>query len=263
MLKMEDYLSRFFGDAKDLTEFLLLLKSLHEEEASQLITELIDGAKINLTDLCFSEQAGHRIGQNLISVDGFGYGTQRLFHDGAFHESEKTIPLVKIMDEQGRFAFCGQPFDGESKYHLILAEVAPEFRQQGLFQQLFKAICWYAFQELSATSVCGRAAIPRLSLFNDSEPSADDWRMKPKTLWGELNQPPFRATNLLHLWLGQKNCYPRAAVDEFAASDEFFIAKPEHLQCLSPSERQKLEDSYPKSRRYWPFQMHFKSVLNY
>ena len=54
MLKMEDYLSRFFGNAKDLSEFLLLLKSLHEEEAIQLITELIEGAKINLTHLCFS-----------------------------------------------------------------------------------------------------------------------------------------------------------------------------------------------------------------
>lgn len=263
MLKMEDYLSRFFGDAKDLSEFLLLLKSLHEKEAIQLITELIEGAKINLTHLCFSGEAEHRVGQNLIAVDGCGHGTQRLFHDGAFHESENKIPLVKIMDEQGRFAFCGQLFDGESKYHLIIAEVAHEFRKQGLFQELYKAICWYAFQQLSATSVCGRAAIPRLSLFNDSEPRADDWRMKPKTLWGELNQPPFRATNLLHLWLGQKNCYPRAAVDEFAASDEFFIAKPEHLQCLSPSERQKLEDSYPKSRRYWPFEMSFKSVLSY
>ena len=263
MIEYEDYLSRFFGNAKDLKEFLRLLKTLDEDEALQMITELIEGSKVKLIELRFSENDKRNIGQNLTAVQGHGYGTQRLFRDGAFHESEAKIPVVKIMDDAGRFAFLGQLFEGDRRFNLILAEVAPQFRRQGLFEQLYKAVCWYAFRKIAVSSVHGRAAIPRLSLFGDAEPTCDDWRMAPRELWDEMRGRRFKSTQLLHLWMMQANCYLRESIDESASSDEFVIIKPELFQCLDPRERDKLRFSYPKPRCYSPFKMHFKSALAY
>jgi hypothetical protein len=263
MSDTDDYLSGFFRKAEDHLEFLRLMKSLNEEKALQLLTELIDGANINLESLSFSEDLAKPIGQNLIAIDGFGIGTQRLFQNGTFQESNKKTPLVKVMDTTGRFAFSGEVLDGKNHFNLIIAETAPEFRRKGLFQELYKAICWFAFQKLSVASVCGRAAEPRFSLFNATESNCDDWFMRQKDLLNQKRKPSFQVTNLLHLWLTQLHCYPKIAFDEYASSDEFFIAKPELLKVLGRSDLKKLEESYPKDRFYSPFKTPFKSVLNY
>ena len=260
---MEDYLSRFFGDAKDLDDFLRLLKSADEEDALQWIAELINGSKVQLTELNFFDGEGVPLGQDLMIFDGYGYGKRRLFHDGAFHESEAKIPVVKIMDSKGRFAFAGQILSGERHFYLILAEVAPAFRGQGLFGQLYKAVCWYAFRKIAVSSICGRAAIPRLSLFGDAEPSCEDWRMTPRELWDDMTGSRFKSTQLLHLWLMQPNCHLRESIDESASSDEFVIIKPELFECLTHFEQQKLRDSYPKPRPYSPVKVDFKSALTY
>lgn len=246
MLETDDYLSGFFTKAEDHRAFLRLMKSLNEEKALQLLTELIDGANINLKSLSFSEDLAKPIGQNLIAIDGFGIGKQRFFRNGTFQESNKKIPLVKVMDAARRFAFCGEVLDGKKHFNLIIAETAPAFRGKGLFQELYKAICWFAFQKLSAASVCGRAAEPRFSLFSATDSSCDDWFMRQKDLPNQKRKPSFQVTNLLHLWLTQPHCYPKIAFDQYASSDEFFIAKPELLKVLGKSDLKKLEESYPK-----------------
>jgi hypothetical protein len=260
---LEDYLLRFFEDAKSHNDFVRLLKSSDEKKAASLLNELIDGAKVQLAEFRFSEASEKTIGQSLTVMDGVGVGVQSRFRSGAFHRSEAQIPVIKVTDSKGRFAFVGQIHTKENLFYLILAEVAPDFRREGLFRHLYKALCLYAFDEIGVSSIHGRAAIPRLSLFGEAAPASEDWRLMPELLWDELNTRVFRSTQLLHLWLMQANCYMRSAIDEVAGSDEFIIIKPELFQCLGQSERRKLEDAYPKPRTHSPFKLDFKSALEY
>ena len=262
-MALDEFLSRYIEDAKDRKDFVRLLKSADAKKENSLLDELVAGAKVQLAEFRFAESSQKPIGQGLISVDGYGHGSQRRFCKGAFHDSEERIPVTKIMDSEGRFAFAGQLHSGQRHFNLILAEVAPEFRGEGLFQQLFKALCWYAFEEIGVASIHGRAAIPRVSLFGESAPASEEWRMRPELLWDEVSKRGFRTTQLLHMWLKQPNCYPRFAIDEEAGSDEFIIIKPELFQCFNPIERQKLRDAYPKPRPYSPVKVEFKSALAY
>lgn len=262
-MELDDFLSRYIEDAKDRNDFVRLLKSADESKENSLLNELVEGAKVQLAEFRFSEGSEKQIGQGLISVDGYGHGSQRRFCKGAFHDSKERIPVTKIMDSKGRFAFVGQLLSGQRHVHLILAEVVPDFRGEGLFQQLFKALCWYAFEEIGAASIHGRAAIPRVSLFGESATASEDWRMRPELLWDEVSKRGFRTTQLLYMWLKQLNCYPRSAIDEEAGSDEFIIIKSELFQCLNPIEQQKLLDAYPKPRPYSPVKVDFKSALAY
>lgn len=261
-MELEEFLSRYIEDAKDRNDFVRLLKSSDANKENSLLNELIDGAKVQLAEFRFSEGSEKTIGQGLISVDGYGHGSQRLFCHGRFHVSETQIPVVKIADSEGKFAFVGQIHGSANQLYLNLAEVAPDFRGQRLFQQLYKALCWYAFSNIGVAYIHGRAAIPRVSLFGEAAP-ATDWRMEPELLWDQKTMRGFRTTQLLQMWLKQPNCYLRSAIDEEAGSDEFIIIKPELFQCIDPIERQKLRDAYPKPRPYSPVKVEFKSALAY
>jgi hypothetical protein len=157
----------------------------------------------------------------------------------------------------------GQIHTKENLFYLILAEVAPDFRREGLFRHLYKALCWYAFEEIGVAWIHGRAAISRLSLFGEPEAVPHDWRTMPEFLWDDVFKRGLKSTKLLHLWLTQTNCYLRSAIDDFAGSDEFIIIKPELFQCLDPIEREKLCDAYPKPKPYSPVKVDFKSALAY
>jgi hypothetical protein len=260
---VENYLSRFFDDAEHHDEFLQLLKSVDKKTEASLLNELVDGAKVQLTEFHFSEESEKAIGQSLIVMDGIGHGSQSRFYDGAFQKSEAQIPVIKITDSKGRFAFVGQIHRKENLFYLILAEVAPDFRREGLFQDLYKAICWYAFDESGVAWIHGRAAIPRVSLFGEPEAVKHDWRTMPEFLWDDVFKRGLKSTRLLHLWMTQTNCYLRSAIEVSAGSDEFIIIKPELFQCLDPIEREKLCDAYPKPKPYSPVKVDFKSALAY
>lgn len=262
-MKINDILCRCIEDPNDRNDFSCLLKSADDKKADSLLNELIDGAKVQLAEFRFSEGSEKTIGQSLTAMDGVGHGAQNRFYDGAFQKSEAQIPVIKITDSKGRFAFVGQIHRKENLFSLILAEVAPDFRREGLFQDLYKAICWYAFDEIGVAWIYGRAAIPRLSLFGEPEAVPHDWRTMPEFLWDDVFKRGLKSTRLLHLWLTQTNCYLRSAIEESAGSDEFIIIKPQLFQCLDLIEREKLCDAYPKPKPYSPVKVDFKSALAY
>jgi hypothetical protein len=240
-----------FLDGDQSENFVSLYFASDQQGQNDLLDKLW---RINTTQLNEVRQDGDiRIERsNLHSYRAIGKGTKLVFDGNGFFEEESEHSLRWYSQGRDNYSFILEEFKDNA--YITVAEVAPQSRGQGYFDQMLRSIFDVCFQSKKFNYVAGRAAPPRTKLFGNTdyriagvvESEENDWRTKNQSLRSRKVKIDYPVTKLMNLWMKQKFIYPRSYIDPLADQDQFVILNPSLVATLPRTDLRKLDGCYPK-----------------
>lgn len=252
--KQIEHLLPEFLDGDEHDDFLKLYSDSTSENKNTLLDQLLRIDSVRLESIKRTNEI-KIVYTDLVSYPATGLGNKLIFRDGKF-QYEPTFHKFRWY-QQGRYQYQFILEEFETEAHLTVAEVFPEARGNGVFQQMLNSVFRVCFEKNNFKTVGGRAAPPRCKLYDLKvdgvaemiEAEDDDWRSKKHHLRSKKIKLDYQPTKLMHMWLKQKYVIPASHFDPLADDNEFRVLNPKLVQDLPMTEIRKLDSLYPKPRK--------------
>lgn len=189
----------------------------------------------------YDDQSFTDAGAEILLFKGSAKVSQTVWAGGTFKDTQGDHDVLKAVDSRGRFSFVYQDCGSDYGY-ATLAEVAPNYRGNGLLLEMVRSMHHVWFEVHGFRLVTARAAIP----LND--PNIHDWRSE-RVFWKSNGQTGAKIyTTALHrMWLRTPLAVHGHFCDPRLEDDSIAWLSQKWLQRLPRKELEELDRTHPKA----------------